>query len=142
MKTITALTILLLLVFSVDPAALPQESTDQGNAVMVAWQVNIDNQRDFDFGRLRVLIQYRPGKGYAWTALPLTKPDSTGRFVATVPAGNYLSLQIGTEDPTVRRTLVKSTAANNYVVSEGIPPTIFEQEMYIAPGPTREMERS
>jgi hypothetical protein len=54
-------------------------------------------------------------------------PDKTGRFVTSVPAGSWLSVDVSTSDPTVKL----STDFEFYALEQNSTETIMQQEFYV-----------
>jgi|GEM_PF-2655020 len=117
------------------PALVSQIASATEGPVSVAWQLHIDDP-SFDFSALRILVHYRTGKYHNSTTLPPVTPDVEGRFTATIPSGNWVSVEVGTSDPTVQ-----SHGIDSYTMYENIRQTVLREEWYLEPGPTRNVER-
>jgi hypothetical protein len=107
------------------------QDADHQSLVTISWQVRLDNAQGFDFSNLRALIQYRPARGRAWVPLPMIKLDSTGTFISTIPAGNWVSRQIGTADPTIRDLTGKADPFRPYTLGDKETQTVLDQEFYV-----------
>jgi hypothetical protein len=123
-------------------SSLPsQEGPVMTAPVVIAWQIQIDDPTSFDFSNLKVDIQFRFGKYHGWNELPLITPDSNGRFVTTIPAGQWVSVEVGTDDPTVSWETGKPKRPDSYEMREDIRQTVFRDEIYVKPGPARAIQR-
>lgn len=112
-------------------------SSQQASTVVINWQIRLNDTTNFDFTRLAVSLQSRPGKRHAWTILGSFTPDKKGRFVTSVPAGSWLSVDVSTSDPTVKL----STDFEFYKLEQNRTETIMWQELYV-PTDSEQVERS
>jgi len=71
------------------------------DSVSVNGQIRLDDAENFDFKRLCLFTNHRPGKYYSWIVDGSFIPDEDGRFVISVPAGNWVSMTVTTADPTI-----------------------------------------
>jgi hypothetical protein len=85
--------------------SLPNNSSATGqkiaDTVSINGQIRLDDAENFDFKRLSVFANHRPGKDRAWVEDGTFIPDENGRFVNSVPAGNWVSMRVMTIDPTI-----------------------------------------
>jgi hypothetical protein len=70
-------------------------------SVPINGQICLDDVKNFDFKRIGVFTNHRPGKYSAWEVDGSFIPDENGRFIISVPAGNWVSMRVMTADPTV-----------------------------------------
>ena len=90
------------------------EEANHQAPVTITWRVQLDHSQGFDFSTLGALILYRQAKGRAWVSLPPVTADGTGAFTSTVPAGNWVSLEVDTSDPTIRDTTDRTDPFPSY----------------------------
>src|SRR5215831_10926915 len=85
--------------------SLPNNSSASGqkiaDIVSINGQFRLDDAENFDLKRLSVFTNHRPGKDRAWVEDGSFIPDDNGRFVISVPAGNWISMVVKTGDPTI-----------------------------------------
>jgi len=85
--------------------SLPNNSSASGqkiaDTVSINGQFRLDDAENFDFKRLSLFTNHRPGKDRAWVVDGSFIPDDNGRFVISVPAGNWISMVVKTADPTI-----------------------------------------
>lgn len=117
-------------------------SSQQASLVVISWQVHLDDTTNFDFTRLSVSLQRRPGKPHAWTMVGSFTPDKDGRFVTSVPAGSWLSVDVTTLDPTVQRSIDTSDDVDFYEFEKNKPETIMRQEFYVPADSRERIERT
>jgi hypothetical protein len=123
-------------------AVLPsQNGSAPASPVVLAWQIRVDDSTAFDFNSLKVDIQYRAGKYYAWNEIQLITPDRDGRFVTTLPSGNWVSIHVTTDDPTIAWETGQPKHPDSYTMREGVSPTVFREEIYVEPGPPRTVQK-
>lgn len=117
-------------------------SSQQPSSVVISWQVRLDDTTNFDFTRLSVSLQRRPGKPHAWTMVGSFTPDKDGRFVASVPAGSWLSVDVTTSDPTVQRSTDSPDDVDFYELEKNKTETIMRQEFYVPADSPERIERA
>lgn len=127
----------LCLVESSATAALNQ----QASLVVISWQIHLDDATNFDFTRLSVSIQRRPGKYHAWSSVGSFVPNKEGRFVTTVPAGSYLSVDVVTSDPTVQRSTRTADDVEFYRLEKDKNETVMLEEFYVPGDSPERIER-
>lgn len=71
------------------------------DSVYINGQIRLDDAENFDFKRLSVFANHRPAKDRAWVEDGTFNPDENGRFVISVPAGNWVSMEVMTAEPTI-----------------------------------------
>lgn len=120
-------------------AVVPPQQTPP---VVISWQVHLDDRTNFDFTRLSVSLQRRPGKYHPWTVVGSFTPDKEGRFVASVPAGSWLSLDVTTSDPTVRRSTDSPDDVEFYELERNKTETVMLQEFYVPDHSAERIERT
>jgi len=136
------LVIVILFVFGFAPCLRSQRDDVQAYQVTISWRIMIDDANEFNFKNLTVLVQHRVGKDQPWAPVgPLTTPDNEGRFIATVAAGEWVSVGIATADPTIRRVLDKPNALDNYTLGDKVRETVLDQEVYVKSGTPRTLEK-
>ena len=114
------------------------------SSVTIDGQVRLDNAANFDFRRLSMFIQHRLGKGHSWTIDGSVAPDESGRFVTTVPAGNWISIEVTTTDPTIRHgaDAPGNEGVGFYELEKKQKETVLLKEFYIPAGPSAEIEQT
>ena len=118
-----------------------RSASQQASLVVISWQVRLDDVTNFDFRRLSVSLQRRPGKPHAWTMVGSFTPDKDGRFVTSVPAGSWLSVNVTTSDPTVKRSTDSPDDVEFYELEQNKTETIMRQELYVPADSPEQLER-
>ena len=73
-----------------------------GAPTTILWQITVDNDRGFEYQKLRVFVHFQGAAGSKRSVLGFLTPDEQGRFSTVVPAGSKVSVEVTTSDPTVR----------------------------------------
>jgi hypothetical protein len=85
--------------------SLPNNSSASGqkiaDTVSINGQFRLDYAENFDFKRISVFAHHRLGEYRAWIESGSFIPNENGRFVISVPAGNWVSMIVKTADPTI-----------------------------------------
>ncbi|HEU4511015.1 MAG TPA: hypothetical protein VFR78_22480 [Pyrinomonadaceae bacterium] len=115
--------------------SFPQSPSNNAPAAVVTMngQIRLDNVENFDFRRLSIFMQHRPGKYYSWTTDGSFTPDESGRFVIRVPAGNWISMEVTTTDPTIRhsRDAPGNEDVGFYKLEKEKKQTVLLKEFYV-----------
>lgn len=116
--------------------------SQQPSTVVITWRVAIDDTTNFDFKRLSISLQHSPGKPHAWTMVGSFTPNKEGSFVTTVPAGTWLSVEVTTSDPTVKRSTDSPDGVEFYELEQNRTETIMRQEFYVPADSPEQIERA
>ena len=121
--------------------SLPNNSSASGqkiaDIVSINGQFRLDDAENFDLKRLSVFTNHRPGKDRAWVEDGSFIPDENGRFVISVPAGNWVSMVVMTAEPTIINSDDAPDNPDNneevgfYTLEKGGRKTVLLKEFYV-----------
>ena len=87
-------------------------------------------------------LQRRVEKAQVWTDVGSFVPDNNGRFVSSVPSGSWLSMNVTSSDPTLRRSTNSLRDVGFYEIERSKTETIMLQEFFVPNNSPERIERT
>lgn len=89
-----------------------------------------------------MFVQHRQGKNHAWTTDGSFTPGEDGSFAIPVQAGNWVSLEVTTTDPTVRYSPKSADDVGFYRLNNGSRESVMLREFYVSDDSASQMEQT
>jgi hypothetical protein len=101
-------------------------STQKVDSVEVNWQFYLDDAKQFQFEKIRILVLQRANQDSAWEKVGSFTPNQTGLLRVSVPKGSWMQLEVSTFDPTISHH-----TWSFYSLEETESVSIYMREFYI-----------